>query len=190
MPQIDFVIADTPDGGVSLRTSFSPAIGAPCSPAQHLALEVIALHHRQTILKPTCAGAGAGAGAVAIPRNPLPRLYLCGPMTHVPGWNASSFRMAAATLRGCGYEVLTPLENGLPITAPWAQHLRADIPMLCRCDAVALVQGAATDEQMHTSRGVALELHNAQALGLRVAPVMDWVREVVSVGRVWEAVAP
>ena len=75
MPQIDFVIADTPDGGVSLRTSFSPAIGAPCSPAQHLALEVIALHHRQTILKPTCAGAGAGAGAVAIPRNPLPRLY-------------------------------------------------------------------------------------------------------------------
>ena len=42
MAQVTIVIADTPNGGVSVYTDFQPAIGAPCSTAQAAALDIIA----------------------------------------------------------------------------------------------------------------------------------------------------
>jgi len=42
MAQVTIVIADTPEGGVSVYTDFQPAIGAPCSTAQAAALDIIA----------------------------------------------------------------------------------------------------------------------------------------------------
>lgn len=42
MAQVTITLTDTPDGGVSTKTDFTPAIGAPCTPAQSAALDVIA----------------------------------------------------------------------------------------------------------------------------------------------------
>jgi hypothetical protein len=47
MPQITLTLSDTPDGGVSIHSSFKPAAGLPCSAAQSLALDVIARTHKQ-----------------------------------------------------------------------------------------------------------------------------------------------
>jgi len=41
MPAVTITLADTPSGGVSIHTDFRPAIGAPCSPAQAAALDII-----------------------------------------------------------------------------------------------------------------------------------------------------
>ena len=41
MPQIVITLADTPSGGVSLKTDFDPRVGSPLTPAQSTALEII-----------------------------------------------------------------------------------------------------------------------------------------------------
>jgi nucleoside 2-deoxyribosyltransferase len=55
------------------------------------------------------------------------RLYLCGPITGVPGHNKTAFDNAASALRSAGFDVFNPLENGLPRDAEWEMHMRADI---------------------------------------------------------------
>jgi hypothetical protein len=99
----------------------------------------------------------------------LPRLYLCGPMTGLPDFNAPAFQNAAKRLRGYGLAVFNPTENGLPVDAPWADHMRKDIAELVRCFAVATLPG------IEYSRGAQLELHIAHALGLPVGRVDDWL---------------
>jgi hypothetical protein len=47
MPTVHLTLADTPTGGVAIRSSFKPAIGLPCSPAQGHALEIINRTHKQ-----------------------------------------------------------------------------------------------------------------------------------------------
>ena len=41
MPTVTLTLTDTPTGGVAVHTSFTPAVGAPCSPAQAAALDII-----------------------------------------------------------------------------------------------------------------------------------------------------
>ena len=41
MPSVTFTLTDTPEGAVAVHTEFRPAVGAPCSPAQSAALEII-----------------------------------------------------------------------------------------------------------------------------------------------------
>lgn len=41
MPKITIVLEDTPQGGVSVHTSYQPAVGQPCSRAQAAALEMV-----------------------------------------------------------------------------------------------------------------------------------------------------
>ena len=47
MAEITLTLRDTPTGGVSIHTSFKPAIGQPCTPAQGHALEIINRTHKQ-----------------------------------------------------------------------------------------------------------------------------------------------
>ncbi len=42
MAQVVITLADTPTGGVSIKTDFTPAVGARCSEAQSAALDIIA----------------------------------------------------------------------------------------------------------------------------------------------------
>lgn len=96
-------------------------------------------------------------------------IYLCGPMTGLPDHNRAAFAHAALALRGAGYTVATPAENGLPADAPWAEHMRADIKLLMDCHAIALLPGA------EASRGARLELHIAKHLQMKALSVGAWL---------------
>jgi hypothetical protein len=56
MPQVTIILTDTPEGAVSVRSDFKPAVGAPCSAAQAAALDVIArtqkMYGLPTVAKP------------------------------------------------------------------------------------------------------------------------------------------
>lgn len=91
------------------------------------------------------------------------KLYLCGPITGIPNHNKEAFNDAAAALRGAGFDVFNPVENGVPIDAPWEQHMRTDLAQMMTCDALAVLPGA------HYSRGARLEMD--LAIQLKIQPV-------------------
>jgi hypothetical protein len=47
MSTITITLSDTTTGGVSVHTDFTPTVGAPCTPAQSTALEIITRTKRQ-----------------------------------------------------------------------------------------------------------------------------------------------
>jgi len=99
-----------------------------------------------------------------------PIVYLCGPMTGLPGNNYAAFHKAAADLRAAGYSVVSPAETTLPSTAPWVSHMRKDIADLVNtCDSVALLPG------WQNSRGACIERNIATGLGWPVHSVADWL---------------
>ena len=89
----------------------------------------------------------------------LSTIYLSGPMTGVPAFNHPAFNAEAARLRALGHQVFNPAENGLPASAAWADHMRADLRALLDCDHIHLLPGWAH------STGARLELQVALALG-------------------------
>lgn len=46
MASVTLILTDTPTGGVAVSHDFKPAIGAPCSPAQSAALDIISRTQR------------------------------------------------------------------------------------------------------------------------------------------------
>lgn len=91
------------------------------------------------------------------------KLYLCGPITGILNNNKTAFDDAATALRGAGYDVFNPLENGLDRDAPWEDHMKVDIAQMMTCDALAVLPGS------HNSRGAKLEMH--LAMRLKITPV-------------------
>nr|WP_286197221.1 DUF4406 domain-containing protein [Variovorax boronicumulans] len=104
----------------------------------------------------------AGCGQVLLPAARSGRVYLSGPMTGHPEFNFPAFNAAAAALRARGTVVVNPAEHGLVDGATWADYVRADIAQLAVCESIALLPG------WSASRGAALEVHNALALGMSV----------------------
>lgn len=66
MPTITLTLTDTPAGSVSIHSSFQPAVGAPCSPAQAAALEMISRTNKQWGVQ---SAASPAAAKVPHPRN-------------------------------------------------------------------------------------------------------------------------
>lgn len=93
------------------------------------------------------------------------RIYISGPVTGMPDLNRPAFIDAATALRRVGYEVVNPLDNGLPESASYAAHMCADIRMLLECDAIALLLG------WEKSRGANLERYIAAVLGMEIGSV-------------------
>jgi hypothetical protein len=88
-----------------------------------------------------------------------------------PTWNFPAFAEAAKTMRGAGYEVVSPAElDGAPPAAgeekPWAEYMRRDLAELLKCDAILMLEG------WENSTGARLELEVAQRLGMNV--YIDW----------------
>ena len=100
-----------------------------------------------------------------------PRLYISGPMTGLPDYNRPAFNSTALQLRRAGYEVVNPVDNGLPESSPWHHHMRADIGLLMRCDAVAWLPG------WHQSKGAKIEIELANKLLMPCHPVGYWMSQ-------------
>ena len=99
-------------------------------------------------------------------------VYISGPMTGVPGLNKRAFNEAEAALRAAGFEVVNPVHNGVPDSAAWDEHLRADIKMLMACTGVAML------DRWWLSKGARLENNIADRLGMRVMSLEEWLRGV------------
>ena len=97
------------------------------------------------------------------------RIYVSGPMTGLPEFNKPAFYAAEAQLQAAGFEVVNPARNGLPDTAEWHQHMRADIKMLMDCDGVAMLDG------WWMSKGARLEKNIADRLGMEVTSLELWL---------------
>lgn len=97
---------------------------------------------------------------------PISRVYVSGPMTGLPDFNFPAFDAAALGLRAIGVGVENPAELKLdPQAASRHEYLRADLNALAGCDAMALLPG------WERSPGSRLEIENALAMGLVIAPL-------------------
>jgi nucleoside 2-deoxyribosyltransferase len=98
-------------------------------------------------------------------------VYVAGPMTGIPEYNAPAFRRAAQQLRDEGFRVISPVEmdeeDGISLEAEaatgdgwdWARALARDIAVVIRrVDAVVVLPG------WTKSRGAFLETETAYAL--------------------------
>jgi hypothetical protein len=69
MPTVHLTLSDTPQGGVSIKTDFSPAIGLPTSPAQSAALDILNRTRKQWGMAP-CPPKAMASTATASTPNP------------------------------------------------------------------------------------------------------------------------
>jgi hypothetical protein len=88
------------------------------------------------------------------------RVYIAGPMTGLPDYNVPAFRAAADLLQAAGAVAVDPSRHGVVDGFRWADYMRRALVDLVACDEVAVLPG------WERSRGVALELHVARALGM------------------------
>lgn len=107
-------------------------------------------------------------------------IYLAGPMTGIPEYNAPAFRRATVDLRFRDYEVISPVEmdeeDGINLEAEaatgtewdWAHALARDISVVIRnVDVVVVLPG------WTKSRGAFLETEAAYACGKPVLRYPD-----------------
>ena len=91
-------------------------------------------------------------------------------MSGLPEFDDPTFNAEASNLRRLGYTVLNPAEidaehNPAAEVMSWDWYMRHALRMVLAADALAILPG------WHKSRGAALEVHVACALGMNVQPV-------------------
>lgn len=98
-------------------------------------------------------------------------IYVSGPMTGIKNLNIPNFAAATKALRKAGYKVVNPGEyEGSANKLTWEECLRRDLTLICqKCYAIATLPG------WERSKGANLEIEVAQRLGMRVAPVQDFL---------------
>lgn len=70
------------------------------------------------------------------------KVYISGPITGLPLETVyNNFTNAEVRLLEQGYEVVNPLNNGLPTNATWNEHMRADLKLLLDCDSIYMLNG-------------------------------------------------
>lgn len=82
----------------------------------------------------------------------MKKIYISGPISGLPLETVyNNFTNAEAQLLEQGYEVVNPLNNGLPTNATWEEHMRADLRLLLDRDAIYMLEG------WEKSRGARIE---------------------------------
>ena len=72
----------------------------------------------------------------------MKKMYMSGPISGLPLETVyNNFTNAEVQLLEQGYEVVNPLNNGLPTNATWEEHMRADLKLLMECDTIYLLKG-------------------------------------------------
>jgi hypothetical protein len=98
-------------------------------------------------------------------------LYLCGRMTGIADLNRPVFHEAEQALIAAGYKVINP--HGIQIgyeDQSWGACMRRDIKAMIDCDGVALISS-----DWKNSKGCAIELALAQALGIKTNYLAAWL---------------
>lgn len=91
------------------------------------------------------------------------KVYLSGPITNLPLEHAwAIFLRSEKHLRGYGYSVVNPMNNGLSPDSSWEEHMRKDIALLLDCDYICLLPN------YRQSKGAMIELSIATALQMTV----------------------
>ena len=96
------------------------------------------------------------------------KLYICDPMSGMPGSNRPAFREAAKTLKASGYLVSDPIRHEVNNPEDWFQWIQAGLTELSSCDGVATLAGYAN------SLAATLEIATARWMKIRVAPADIW----------------
>lgn len=73
-----------------------------------------------------------------------------------------TFMSAKMMLEAAGYNVVNPMENGLPKESTTAQHMKRDIQLLTECDTVFMMDG------WNHSHGCYTEFMVATAIGCEI----------------------
>lgn len=91
------------------------------------------------------------------------KIYISGQISGLPYDEVvAKFATAEAKLQAQGYETVNPLNNGIPINAPWELHVALDIVLLMGCESIYLLP------DWEHSRGATLEKTIAELTGKRL----------------------
>lgn len=97
-------------------------------------------------------------------------LYLCGPMTGLPGYNYDAFFQAEHQLREAGYMVANPARiEGSHEHWTWEMWMREGLKALLLCEALAVLP------DWQESKGAGLETSLAHDLKMPVEDVEVWL---------------
>jgi hypothetical protein len=117
------------------------------------------------------------------------RIYISGPMTGREDHNFPAFNAAAERFRRAGWEVADPSKNfGGRTDLPRESYIRADVILLARCDAIAMLPGWQSSRGALLEHAIARELkmdvYDAETMGL-VAPesVLDAAKRITAGSR-------
>lgn len=91
------------------------------------------------------------------------KCYLSGPISGKDmDERKKGFKAAQVMLEAAGYEVVNPMENGLPLNATTAQHMKRDIQLLTECECIFMM------DKWNHSQGCYTEFMVATAIGCEV----------------------
>lgn len=91
------------------------------------------------------------------------RCYISGPISGKDlDERRKTFKAAQVMLEAAGYDVVNPMENGLPDGTATAQHMKRDIQLLTECDAIFMMN------KWNHSQGCYTEFMVATAIGCEV----------------------
>lgn len=93
----------------------------------------------------------------------MKKVYISGKISGIPLEVAKAkFNAAADRIREAGHRPFNPFDNGLPDTATWNEHMKADIAMMMECDEVCMLPC------WTTSQGAIIERSIAEKVGMVV----------------------
>ena len=93
----------------------------------------------------------------------MSKIYLSGPISGLDIEHARElFAAAQKEMAKQGWECVNPMNNGLPVEAPWEEHLALDVLNLFSCKAIAMLPG------WEASQGARLEHALAKRIGMRI----------------------
>ena len=91
------------------------------------------------------------------------KIYLSGPISgHDIEERRKEFKGIQTQFEKAGYDVVNPMENGLPSDATTNQHMKRDIELLLTCTGIYMMK------KWTHSAGCITEFHVAHAIGLEV----------------------
>jgi len=93
----------------------------------------------------------------------IKKIYISGKITGLSIDEViAKFRAAEATIRRFGFEPVSPLRNGLPLEAEWADQMGEDVKLLLKSDAIYMM------EDWQQSEGATLEYLIARQQRMRI----------------------